>query len=62
MTKIIRQARTAPPSDSQRVPGWLGKSSELVEGAVVEIVRVAVPAPALVMLIGFVEPKLKEGG
>jgi hypothetical protein len=40
----------------------LGKARVELVGAVVEMVRVAVPAVPLLMFTGLVEPKLKVGG
>ena len=45
----------------QWLPSRPGKTSALDVAAVLEIVRVAVPAVALVMLIGVLAPKLSVG-
>jgi hypothetical protein len=55
------KARVVPPVVCQRIPGRAGNARELLVAAVVEIVRVAMPAAALVMLTGLVEPKLSVG-
>src|SRR5579863_599768 len=61
--KIKQQANAAPPPRaSQRFPGCRGYSNALRTGAVVEIVRIALPGFALVMLTVFVVPKLRMGG
>jgi hypothetical protein len=62
MPNSRRHARVAPPAAYQGTPWRLGYTSAAVVGAVVETVRVAVPALVPVMLTGLVEPKLKVGG
>jgi len=61
VTSSSRQASDAPPAVYQ---GTLvtGSAIALVVGAVVEMVSVAVPDAAPVMLTGVVEPKLTVGG
>ena len=56
-----RQARAAPPSTYHGISRSLGRAEALVDGAVVLMVRVAVPAPAPVIFTGVVAPKLKVG-
>ncbi len=58
------QARTPPPPATQGTPSGARLSAlqaPPLTGAVVEMVRVAVPAAAPVMLTGVVEPKLSVG-
>lgn len=55
------QARTVPPDAYQGTPGRVGYAIVALVAAVVEMVRVAVPALAPVMLAGLVVPKLKVG-
>jgi hypothetical protein len=58
-------ARAAPPLAYHGTPRRVGEAALQVPpplGAVVERMRVAVPALAPVMLTGLVEPKLKAGG
>jgi hypothetical protein len=62
MQKSRTQARVAPPAVYQGTAGCLGWTKAAVVAAVVEMVRVAVPALEPVMLTGLVEPKLKVGG
>jgi len=57
-----RHARVAPPVAYHGTPGRLGYTSAALVGAVVEMVRVAVPALVPVMLTGLVAPKLKVAG
>ena len=45
----------------QGTPGRLGSSRALLVAAVVDMVRVAVPPAALVMVTGLVEPKPRVG-
>lgn len=60
MPKRRRQASAAPPW-YQRMPGSAGWAKAVVLGAVVVMVRVAVPAVVPVMETGLVEPKLRVG-
>jgi hypothetical protein len=62
MPKSRQQTRTVPPAANQRIPWRWGSASELVVGAVLVMVRVAVPAVALVISTGLVVPKLSVGG
>lgn len=64
MPRSTRKHRTAlPPEYHAMVRGLaVDAGQELVVVAVVEMVRVAVPAAAPVMLTGVVVPKLKVGG
>jgi hypothetical protein len=62
MPNSNRQANATPPAADHGTPGRLGKARAELVGAVVEMVRVAVPAVAPSMLTGLVEPKLKVGG
>jgi hypothetical protein len=61
MKKKTRQAMTAPPAPIHLLEGCGGSASAPVVGAVVEIVSVAVPALALEITTGLVEPKLSVG-
>jgi hypothetical protein len=61
MPKSRTQARAVPPAAYQETPGCLGEIRAALVADVVLMVRVAVPAPALVMLTGVVVPKLKVG-
>jgi hypothetical protein len=56
------QDRSAPPAVYQGTPGRLGAVIAALDAAVVETVRVAVPAGKPVILTGLVDPKLKVGG
>jgi hypothetical protein len=56
-----RQARVAPSAAYQGVPGSAGLVRAPVVDAVVVTVRVPVPAEAVVMFTGVVEPKLRVG-
>jgi hypothetical protein len=56
-----RQARVAPTA-YQGTPGSFGWTRVALVAAVVEMVRIAVPALVPVILTGLVEPKLKVGG
>ena len=62
MPKSNRQARAAPPAAYHGVQGRLGRTKAELVGAVVEMVRVAVPAVMPVMFTVPVEPKLNVGG
>jgi hypothetical protein len=62
MKKKTRHAIAALPTAIQRFEGCGGSVSAPVVGAVVEIVSVAVPALALEITTGLVEPKLTVGG
>jgi hypothetical protein len=62
MPKSRMQAKAALPVVYQRPPGRLGYARAERVAAVVEMVRVAVPAVVPVILTGLVEPKLKVGG
>jgi hypothetical protein len=55
-------ASAAPLVANQGIPRVLGSTIAALVAAVVEIVRVAVPAVVPVMLTGVVDPKLKVGG
>jgi hypothetical protein len=61
MPKSKRQASVAPLAAYQGIPGRLGDARVALVAAVVEMVRVAVPAAASAMLTGLVEPKLRVG-
>lgn len=56
------KARPAPPVLDHPVPGRTGYARAALDAAVVEMVRVAVPALALVIFTELVEPKLNVGG
>lgn len=63
MPKRRRQARAAPPAyQGERGLTWFIEVQDGVVEAVVAIVKVAVPALLLVMLMGLVDPKLNVGG
>jgi hypothetical protein len=55
------QASVALPAAYHGVPGRCGRARNALDGAVVDIVRVAVPAVAPVRLTGLVEPKARVG-
>jgi hypothetical protein len=55
------QARVALPAAYHEVPGRWGLARNALDGAVVDIVRVAVPAVAPVRFTGLVEPKARVG-
>jgi hypothetical protein len=59
--KSSTQAKAAPPHMYQRTPPGVRYTRAQPPAAVVEIVRVAVPAAVPVMLTGLVEPKLRMG-
>ena len=61
MPKSKMQARAAPPAGNQGTPRGMRLAVVQPLAAVVEMVRVALPAVAPVMLTGLVEPKLKVG-
>jgi hypothetical protein len=56
------QTTVAAPDANQGFPGRFGWTSVALVAAVVEMVRVAVPAAVPVMFTGVVEPKLSVGG
>lgn len=56
------QTTVVAPDTNQGFPGRFGWTSIALVAAVVEMVRVAVPAAVPVMLTGVVEPKLSMGG
>ena len=56
------QARADPPVAKPKAPGRLGRARALVAGAVVEMVKVAVPAFVPEIVAGEVSPKLRVGG
>jgi hypothetical protein len=56
-----RQANAAPVAEYQRTPGRSGVVRAPADAAVVEMVRLAIPAAVPVMLTGLVEPKLNVG-
>lgn len=62
MPKNSRAARTALPAEYQGGLRDFGYARAALVGAVVETVRVAVPAVVPVMLTGLVDPKLNVGG
>jgi hypothetical protein len=62
MPKSRTKARVVLPAVYQRTPGRAGYARAALVAAVVEMVRVAVPALVPVMLTGLVEPKLNVGG
>jgi hypothetical protein len=62
MPKSTRHANATPLAAYQGTPGRLGKARAALVAAVVEMVRVPVPAAAPVMFSGLVAPKLKVGG
>ena len=55
------QASTPPPRENRRDAGRAGTVSAALIGAVVLMVRTAVPAPVPVIITGFVAPKLSVG-
>jgi hypothetical protein len=55
------KAMVVPPVVYQRITGRAGYASAPLVAAVVEMVSVAVPALALAMVTGLVEPKLNVG-
>jgi len=55
------KARLVTPAAYQRTPGRAGYARAPLVGAVVEMVRVAVPEAVPVITTGLVEPKLKVG-
>jgi hypothetical protein len=61
MPKSRTPASVAPPAKYLRTPGRSGNARVPLVGAVVETVRVAVPALAPVIMTGLVEPKLTVG-
>ena len=61
MPKSKRQASVTPPVVYQGIAPRLGNARVALVAAVVEIVRVAVPAAAPAMLTGLVDPKLRVG-
>ncbi len=61
MPKSRMQARVAPPAAYQGTPGRVGNVRAALVAAVVEMVRVAVPALIPVILTGLVVLKLKVG-
>jgi hypothetical protein len=62
MPKSRTQANAVAPAEYQCPPWRSGYARAPTDAAVVEIVRVAVPAALPVMLTGLLEPKLKAGG
>jgi hypothetical protein len=56
------QARTTPLGVYHGTPECFGWTIAALVAAVVEMVRIAVPAPAPVIATGLVEPKLSVGG
>src|ERR1700692_524100 len=60
MPKIRTKAKVVPPAVYQRTPGLAGYRRAPLVAAVVEMVRLAVPAVP-VILTGLVEPKLNMG-
>jgi hypothetical protein len=62
MPNSSTQARVAPPAADHGSPILFGCTSAALVGAVVVMVRVAMPGLAPLMLIGLVEPKLNVGG
>ena len=59
--KSNRQASVPPPAAYQGTSECLGYTKVELVAAVVEMVRVAVPAVVPVMLTGLVEPKFRVG-